>query len=100
MPPKQRGEQGSVLGAECAQSLYNGSRAKPAVPRVHTCFVRGMVFPWGISSKFMEEGLHRCVLEPAALGTHDWASQGMARGSGPEGRDCGHRDPRPAESEL
>ena len=43
------------LGAECAQSLYNGSRCKlPVVPVVHTCFVRGMVFPWGISSKLME----------------------------------------------
>ena len=43
------------LGAECAQSLYNGSRGKlPVVPEVHTCFVRGMVFPWDISSKLME----------------------------------------------
>ena len=43
------------LGAECAQSLYNGSRGKlPVVPVVHTCFVRGMVFPWDISSKLME----------------------------------------------
>ena len=38
------------LGAECAQSLYKGSRGKlPVVPVVHTCFVRGMVFPWDIS---------------------------------------------------
>ena len=37
------------------QSLYNGSRGKlPVVPVVHTCFVRGMVFPWDISSKLME----------------------------------------------
>lgn len=43
------------LGAECAQSLYNGSRGKlPVVPVVHSCFVRGMVFPWDISSKLME----------------------------------------------
>ena len=43
------------LGAECAQSLYNGSRCKlPVVPVVQTCFVRGMVFPWDISSKLME----------------------------------------------
>ena len=43
------------LGAECAQSLYNGSRGKlPVVPAVHSCFGRGMVFPWGISSKLME----------------------------------------------
>ena len=43
------------LGAEYAQSLYNGSRGKlPVVPVVHTCFVRGMVFPWDISSKLME----------------------------------------------
>ena len=43
------------LGAECAQSLYNGSRCKlPVVPVVHSCFVRGMVFPWDISSKLME----------------------------------------------
>ena len=39
----------------CTQSLYNGSRCKlPLVPVVHTCFVRGMVFPWDISSKLME----------------------------------------------
>ena len=43
------------LGAEYAQSLYNGSRGKlPVVPVVHSCFVRGMVFPWDISSKLME----------------------------------------------
>ena len=43
------------LGAEYAQSLYNGSRGKlPVVPAVHSCFGRGMVFPWGISSKLME----------------------------------------------
>lgn len=43
------------FGAECAQSLYNGSRCKlPVFPMVHTCFVRGMVFPWDISSKLME----------------------------------------------
>ena len=39
----------------CTQSLYNESRCKLlVVPVVHTCLVRGMVFPWDISSKLME----------------------------------------------
>ena len=57
------------LGAECAQSLYNGSRGKlPVVPVVHTCFVRGMVFPWDISSKLMERRTTQVCVRASSSG--------------------------------
>ena len=57
------------LGAECAQSLYNGSRGKlPVVPVVHSCFVRGMVFPWDISSKLMERRTTQVCVRASSSG--------------------------------
>ena len=49
----------------CTQSLYNGSRCK--LP-VHTCFVRGMVFPWGTSSKLMERRTTQVYVRASSSG--------------------------------
>ena len=53
----------------CTQSLYNGSRCKlPVVPVVHTCFVRGMVFSWDISSKLMERRTTQVYVRASSSG--------------------------------
>ena len=53
----------------CTQSLYNGSRCKlPVVPMVHTCFVRGMVFSWDISSKLMERRTAQVYVRASSSG--------------------------------
>ena len=53
----------------CTQSLYNGSRCKlPVVSVVHTCFVRGMVFPWDISSKLMERRTAQVYVRASSSG--------------------------------
>ena len=53
----------------CTQSLYNGSRCKlPLVPVVHTYFVRGMVFPWDVSSKVMERRTAQVYVRASSSG--------------------------------
>ena len=53
----------------CTQSLYNGSRCKlPLVPVVHTYFVRGMVFPWDVSSKLMERRTAQVYVRASSSG--------------------------------
>ena len=73
MPCKQHSEKGSFFGSwVCTQSLYHGSRCKlPVVPVVHTCFVRGMVFPWDISSKLMERRTTQLYVGASSSG-HGW----------------------------
>ena len=70
MPCKQHSEKGSVFGSwVCTQSLYNGSRCKlPVVPVVHTYFVRGMVFPWDVSSKLMERRTAQVYVRASSSG--------------------------------
>ena len=73
MPCKQHSEKHSFFGSRvCTQSLYTGSRCKlPVVPMVHTCFVRGMVFPWDISSKLMERRTTQVYVRASSSG-HGW----------------------------
>ena len=53
----------------CTQSLYNESRCKLlVVPVVHTCLVRGMVFPWDISSKLMERRTAQVYVRASSSG--------------------------------
>ena len=73
MTCKQHSEKGSIFGSwVCTQSLYNGSRCKyPVVSVVHTCFVRGVVFPWDISSKLMERRTTQVYVRASSFG-HGW----------------------------